>query len=156
MSIFDPLGLISHFLMYLKVLLQDVWRSGIHWDEAIEDTLFEKWCRWLKVLPQVENVEIPRWFKSADFPDSCTIQLHTFVDASETGMAAAVFLRFSHKNIIRWCSGKNESGSLEIPLYSKARAPSSADWNQISPNCSGILVIPSQWTILLDRFSRRP
>lgn len=29
MSIFDPLGLIAHLLIYLKVLLQEIWRSGI-------------------------------------------------------------------------------------------------------------------------------
>ncbi|XP_055632708.1 uncharacterized protein LOC129773155 [Toxorhynchites rutilus septentrionalis] len=42
MTIFDPLGLISHFLMYLKVLLQEVWRAGIQWDEQISDPLHEK------------------------------------------------------------------------------------------------------------------
>ncbi|XP_053691935.1 ATP-binding cassette sub-family G member 1-like [Sabethes cyaneus] len=39
MTIFDPLGLISHFLMFLKVLLQEVWRAGVQWDEEIPDTL---------------------------------------------------------------------------------------------------------------------
>ncbi|XP_062699205.1 uncharacterized protein LOC134284407, partial [Aedes albopictus] len=100
MSIFDPLGLIAHFLMYLKVLLQEVWRCGTQWDEKIEDTLFEKWRKWLQVLPQVESVKIPRWFRSVETPDSCVVQLHTFVDASETGMAATTFLRFSFNGTV--------------------------------------------------------
>ncbi|XP_065091285.1 uncharacterized protein LOC135712256 [Ochlerotatus camptorhynchus] len=48
MSMFDPLGLISHFLMFLKVLLQEVWRSGVQWDEEITDDAFTKWQQWLK------------------------------------------------------------------------------------------------------------
>lgn len=42
MSIFDPLGLIGHFLMFLKVLLQEVWRSGVQWDEDITDDAYIK------------------------------------------------------------------------------------------------------------------
>lgn len=32
MSVYDPLGLLADFLVYMKVLLQLVWRSGIEWD----------------------------------------------------------------------------------------------------------------------------
>lgn len=98
MSIFDPLGLISHYLMYLKVLLQEVWRSGIQWDEGVDSVLFEKWCKWLGLLPKIEIVKIPRWFRSTTMPSSCEMQMHTFVDASENGMAATTFLRFVQDN----------------------------------------------------------
>lgn len=29
----DPLELIAHFFMYLKVLLRNIWRSGIGWED---------------------------------------------------------------------------------------------------------------------------
>lgn len=35
MSIYDPLGLIGHIIMYAKILLQEIWRSHIDWDEQI-------------------------------------------------------------------------------------------------------------------------
>lgn len=35
MSIYDPLGLVGNFLMYLKIVLQEIWRSGVDWDEPI-------------------------------------------------------------------------------------------------------------------------
>ncbi|XP_055542841.1 uncharacterized protein LOC129728428 [Wyeomyia smithii] len=95
MSMFDPLGPIAHFLMYLKVLLQEVWRSGVNWDEEINDALFTKWRAWLQVLPQVETLKIRRCYRKR-LPASCTAgELHTFVDASENGMAAACYIRFS-------------------------------------------------------------
>ncbi|XP_062714304.1 uncharacterized protein LOC134291053 [Aedes albopictus] len=94
MSIFDPLGLIAHFLIYLKVLLQEVWRSGTQWDEEINDSLFLKWQNWLQVLPEVEGVQISRWYHIQDVSNG-SIELHTFVDASEAGFAAVLYLRFS-------------------------------------------------------------
>ncbi|XP_062556741.1 uncharacterized protein LOC134221566 [Armigeres subalbatus] len=104
MTIFDPLGLIAHFLAYLKFLLQDVWRSGITWDEGIDDDVFEKWRKWLSVLPHVEEVKIPRCFwPGHPINEADETQLHTFVDAGKCGMAATCFLRFM-KNGETYCS----------------------------------------------------
>ncbi|XP_053699271.1 uncharacterized protein LOC128746246 [Sabethes cyaneus] len=103
MSVFDPLGLIAHFLMYLKVLLQDVWRAGIDWDERIDGVLFEKWQTWLKVLPQIERISIPRCYGGQTTAETNIAQLHTFVDAGENGIAAACYLRFTQGEIAR-CS----------------------------------------------------
>ncbi|XP_058811014.1 uncharacterized protein LOC131675898 [Topomyia yanbarensis] len=93
MLMYDPCGFIAHFLMYLKVLLQDIWRSGIGWNDSIGENEFEKWLLWVKVLPKIEDVEIPRCFRNLASVHA-EIQLHTFVDASENGFAAAVYLRF--------------------------------------------------------------
>ncbi|XP_065094846.1 uncharacterized protein LOC135715533 [Ochlerotatus camptorhynchus] len=91
MTIFDPLG----FLSFLKILLQQIWRSGMQWDEEIDDNANEKWNTWLQVLPRVEQVQIPRCYNSK-YPaeEADDIQLHTMVDASENGMAAVCYLRF--------------------------------------------------------------
>ncbi|GBP03412.1 hypothetical protein EVAR_71356_1 [Eumeta japonica] len=39
MSIYDPLGFASCYTIGLKILLQEVWRSGITWDEKITGAL---------------------------------------------------------------------------------------------------------------------
>ncbi|XP_058817070.1 uncharacterized protein LOC131680369 [Topomyia yanbarensis] len=93
MLMYDPCGFIAHFLIYLKVLLQDIWRSGIGWNDKIGENDFEKCLLWVKVLPKIEDVEIPRCFRNLTTVD-VEIQLHTFIDASENGFAAAVYLRF--------------------------------------------------------------
>ncbi|XP_062704517.1 uncharacterized protein LOC134286848 [Aedes albopictus] len=104
MTIFDPLGLICHFLSYLKILLQDIWRSSVQWDDEIADGEYEKWLTWLKVLPRIEHVRIPRCYNS-DYLVSETddLQLHTMVDASEKSTAAVCYLRFVKDDVIR-CS----------------------------------------------------
>ncbi|GBP09238.1 hypothetical protein EVAR_4092_1 [Eumeta japonica] len=39
MSVFDPLGLASPVLIVRKSMLQDVWRSGVDWDEQVKEYL---------------------------------------------------------------------------------------------------------------------
>ncbi|XP_055632470.1 uncharacterized protein LOC129772961 [Toxorhynchites rutilus septentrionalis] len=95
MAVFDPLGLISNVLVYLKVLFQEIWRTGIDWDDVIPKSLNEKWEKWLEILPKVQDVRIPRCYRSLiSLNPEITIQLHTFVDASLSGFAAVVYLRF--------------------------------------------------------------
>ncbi|XP_062703946.1 uncharacterized protein LOC134286352 [Aedes albopictus] len=103
MSVFDPLGLIAQFLMYLKILLQELWRSGIDWDDQVDEVLFERWQTWLRVLPQIEHISIPRCYSSGRCVDRRDVQLHTFVDASENGIAAVCYLRFKYNDIVE-CS----------------------------------------------------
>ncbi|XP_053685635.1 uncharacterized protein LOC128735162 [Sabethes cyaneus] len=109
MMIYDPLGLLANFLMFLKILLQEIWRSGIHWDDRIREEQWQKWQTWLRVFPQVENVSVPRCYrKDTSIFEQNTIQLHVFVDASENGFAAVVYMRFE-ENGVRTSSSSNWS-----------------------------------------------
>ncbi|XP_055614821.1 uncharacterized protein LOC129761139 [Toxorhynchites rutilus septentrionalis] len=95
MAIYDPLGLIAHYLMYLKVLLQEAWRAKTGWDDEIEEKLLVKWRTWLRILPEFESVEIPRcYYRAESNIHEARIELHTFVDASEIGYAAVSYFRF--------------------------------------------------------------
>lgn len=93
MSVFDPLGLIAHFLMYVRIIFQDVWRSGIDWDELIQDREYEKWLTWLQLIKIVKTIEIPRCYIPNSLRPTESIQLHIFTDASENGYAAVAFFR---------------------------------------------------------------
>ena len=94
MSVFDPLGLISHFLVYVKILLQQIWRAKIDWDESIPNDMFKKWMIWVNALPQIEKVKIPRCYLQRKVTANISVQLHIFVDASEEAYAAAGYFRF--------------------------------------------------------------
>ncbi|XP_062556722.1 uncharacterized protein LOC134221543 [Armigeres subalbatus] len=117
MTIFDPLGLIAHFLSFMKALLQQVWRSGISWDDEVDNDVFEKWQKWLSFLPLVEQLQIPRCFwPENSIKEADGIQLHTFVDAGKSGMAAVCYLRIQ-KNEIIYCSlisGKARVAPLKL------------------------------------------
>lgn len=100
MTVYDPMGLIGNFLMYVKVLLQEIWRTGIGWDEPLNNDLSEKWQTWIKALPNVLHVRVPRCYRLITSSYTKNIQLHMFCDASESGMAAAAYLRFEEDDKI--------------------------------------------------------
>ncbi|XP_065076503.1 uncharacterized protein LOC135700040 [Ochlerotatus camptorhynchus] len=102
MSVYDPLGLIANYLMFLKMLLQEVWRSGVSWDECIAEREWEKWKIWLQFLPKLENLRIPRCYRQKTSVHS-SVQLQIFVDASENGYAAVCYFRFEEDDQIE-CS----------------------------------------------------
>ncbi|XP_058450218.1 uncharacterized protein LOC131429837 [Malaya genurostris] len=143
MSIFDPLGLIAHFLMYLKVILQDVWRAGIDWDDRIDDTLFEKWQRWLQMLPRVEEISIPRCYFSHTDAVGENIQLHTFVDAGDNGIAAACYLRVVQDGIVecRLVAAKTRVAPLKYMSTPKLELQAALVGARLSRSVSEGLVI---------------
>ncbi|XP_035774267.1 uncharacterized protein LOC118457066 [Anopheles albimanus] len=95
MSLFDPLGLIAGYLLYLKVLLQDVWRAGTGWDDPIPSELETRWNRWRNGLSLIEDLRIPRCYRLRPRSAYLNVQLHIFVDAGRDGYAAVAYLRFS-------------------------------------------------------------
>lgn len=104
MSIYDPLGIIGHIIMYVKVFMQEVWRSKINWDDQIPPDLVPKWMQWVRVLPDIQNIKIPRCYLNIfKNYDAIEVQLHTFVDASKDGYAAVCYFRLKQEDVIN-CS----------------------------------------------------
>lgn len=91
MSLYDPLGLLSHFLIRAKILLQEIWRKGFGWDSPVDRETQEKWKIWLQELSRVERVKIPRWYSTEI--SKTTVEMHTFCDAAETAFATAIYFR---------------------------------------------------------------
>lgn len=94
-SIFDPLGFLAFYLVFVKILMQRVWRTGIDWDDPLSAELCEDWERWTRLLPKICELAIPRCYYSPISLD-CEVQLHIFVDASESAYATVAFWRFSN------------------------------------------------------------
>ncbi|XP_074030342.1 uncharacterized protein [Leptinotarsa decemlineata] len=92
MSVFDPLGFLAPLMINARILIQNIWRSHIDWDQAITEELFYTWLKWLTQLKYYTPVTINRYY----FPNSTLINkvdLHLFSDASDKAYAAVAFLR---------------------------------------------------------------
>ena len=37
MAVFDPLGLLCPFTLKSRVIMQEIWRRGVGWDEKLKD-----------------------------------------------------------------------------------------------------------------------
>lgn len=94
MSIFDPLGFLAHYVVHAKVILQEIWRIRIGWDDEIPTSFKDKWSEWLQQLKMVEEIHIPRLYSNRMSPQPPnSIQLHMFVDAGNEAYAAVAYFR---------------------------------------------------------------
>ena len=96
-KIFDPLGLLSPFIVRLKCLFQAVCVEGLGWDDPLEGKILDEWNRAIGELECLNTVRIPRcYFDPQSHPTE--IQIHAFSDASNTAYAAVVYTRSSYEN----------------------------------------------------------
>ncbi|XP_029177719.1 uncharacterized protein LOC114945619 [Nylanderia fulva] len=89
--LFDPLGLLGPVIVIAKLILQDLWKAGIHWDESVPQELHTSWLKFKSQLHAVNQLQIPRGVKYN--PDSQLVQLHGFCDASQNAYGACIYVR---------------------------------------------------------------
>ena len=92
-SIYDPLGMISPFILTAKIILQNLCREKIGWDVEIPCTFISRWNNWVKQLPNLVELKVSRCFKPEDFGEVETVKVHHFSDASESGFGAVSYVR---------------------------------------------------------------
>ncbi|XP_053956131.1 uncharacterized protein LOC128861773 [Anastrepha ludens] len=101
MSVYDPLGLIGFFMIQAKIIMQNIWRSGVTWDAPVQKDEHEAWQSWVRLLPRIHDVRIPRCYPLASFTHD--VQLHIFCDASSVAYAAAAYLRATVSGKVKCC-----------------------------------------------------
>ena len=84
--IYDPLGFTAIFILLAKMLMQDLCKMKLNCDDQIDAKHIRLWNIWLKELPKIEQLRIPRCMKPSSLNEIVSTQLHTFADASQRGM----------------------------------------------------------------------
>ena len=85
-SLYDPLGLVTPFVLAGKILLQQAWKTGLDWDDPCPQELQVAATQWWRASQQLQNIQFPRWLGLTD-----AISVHLFADASELGYGCCVF-----------------------------------------------------------------
>ena len=79
------------------MILQDMWTTGLDWDDELTEPLTISARAWFNELTELKQLQIPRYL-CEDERASETISLHTFVDASEAAYGAVVYARCLKKD----------------------------------------------------------
>ena len=77
--IFDPMSLIAPTIVKIKLLIQELWRRGLDWDNKIPDDLLRQWNIWKQSAVKLSSLSIPHWINFSS--NSEIVQLHIFTEA---------------------------------------------------------------------------
>ena len=114
--VYDPLGFVAPFILPVKILLQDLCRKKLGWDDKIPEEHFNRWKSWLEDLPKLREFSVKRCFKPAEFGEVTSAQVHYFSDASEVAYGAVAYLRLVDTSGAIHCSfvtGKSRLSPLK-------------------------------------------
>ncbi|XP_017483674.1 PREDICTED: uncharacterized protein LOC108372479, partial [Rhagoletis zephyria] len=85
-SFFDPLGLINPIIVPCKIMMQELWKLRLTWDESVPLAIQTQWADICNQLTFIEKIHLPRFvcFNSST-------ELHAFADASTKAYGACVY-----------------------------------------------------------------
>lgn len=95
-SVFDPLGLVSPFVLLGRRILQQTCEENLGWDQQIPADIKISWQNWKQDLNNLKMLKIPRCIKPPDFGMPIKTELHHFSDASTTGYGQCSYLRLQN------------------------------------------------------------
>lgn len=88
--IFDPLGWLTPCILKAKLLLQDLWRLNLSWDEPVPRDVAVEWQTFIADLHNLNLIQIPRRIIPSQ---SKAFQLIGFCDGSTKAYGCCVYLR---------------------------------------------------------------
>jgi hypothetical protein len=85
--------MVAPFILPAKLLLQDLCRRQVQWNDELMGADLKGWKQWLRELPRLNEFKTPRCYKPEDVSEITSCQLHTFADASDVGYGVVSYLR---------------------------------------------------------------
>jgi hypothetical protein len=92
-SFYDPAGYCSPTTLEAKLLLQDLCRLKLGWDDEIPAEYQVRWDQCVSELNKLQGFKVSRCFVPSDFGKVVRRELHVFGDASQMGYGCCVYLR---------------------------------------------------------------
>ena len=94
--LFDPMGFLAPYVIRAKILLQEMWTSGLDWDDPLGQSQARTAKMWFEELGELTDVKVPRCLQLDRNVESVT--LHTFTDASGEAYGAVTYARYQYKD----------------------------------------------------------
>ena len=100
-SVYNPLGFAVPVMLKGRKILQQLVHMGertkenntpLAWDHPLPTAMINRWTRWRDSLVELQNLSVPRCYRPRDFGSVTRVELHSFSDASQDAIGAAVHL----------------------------------------------------------------
>ena len=91
--VYDVFGFVSTVSITAKILMQNIWRRNLEWDEELPTEMKRDFWTWVDALKQLADVSVPRFYLSKLNSAPYAVELHVFCDASEKAYGAVAYLR---------------------------------------------------------------
>lgn len=88
--LYDPNGYITPVTIRGRMLLQDLWKEKVEWDEILEQKFVNQWIQIWNDIICLEQFKIDRWLGTGK---EKAIQLHGFSDSSGLAFGANIYVR---------------------------------------------------------------
>lgn len=89
-KIFDPLGLIGPVIAVAKMILQELHKLEVDWEDEVSGDCLNQWQSFVGSIQDLQAISIPRWI--SQFPTPSCLELHGFCDASTKAYGAVVYV----------------------------------------------------------------
>ncbi|KAH9402088.1 hypothetical protein TYRP_016662 [Tyrophagus putrescentiae] len=95
--IYDPMGLITPYIVHLRILLRKIWTQGLDWDEPVPDEIRAEVLSAVKDAHLVNSVTQPR---NVIGDGSSPAKLVVFCDASKNALGAVAYAVVNNKPLL--------------------------------------------------------
>ena len=92
--IYDPLGLVSPFTIKLRLLMQELWKQQLDWNQLVPNGIAIHAREVIQDVTRLSDLVVPR---NARLEDSTT--LHVFCDASQLAFGSAAYIGSSRLDL---------------------------------------------------------
>lgn len=90
-KLYDPLGFCAPFVVRAKMIVQNLWRLQVQWDETVPLVIQTQWNEFRTSLNKLNDLKIIR--QVTPKKSSNDLELHIFCDASEKAFGACAYIR---------------------------------------------------------------
>ena len=102
-SVYDPLGLVSPFILKGRRIIQKLCQGNPGWDDTVSGEVQKEWTKWRVKLPALREIAIQRCTKPADFGKVVESSIHHFSDASKDRFGLVSYSRLVNNQGVVHC-----------------------------------------------------
>ncbi|XP_058064652.1 uncharacterized protein LOC131214287, partial [Anopheles bellator] len=90
-KLYDPVGILQPVIITAKVMMQDLWREDLAWDDYVSPVTIQEWNKFTSQLPLLRKLHIPRM---ASPSGPTTLRVDGFCDASVKAYGCVIYVTF--------------------------------------------------------------